>query len=416
MKINPSPRLACSTSLVAAVSLIVMLPDLSVLGAANQPPPDPAGTNEIQLLREQLNQQTKRIDRLYDALGPQLPEMEERAAALKKQIADDARLSMKEVLRSKDETHTATLTFLPNAPFLAVAENDSTVKLVSLHHEIGDMVLTGLDVSALCLATPENGRSEMFVGTPTGRVFAWSQDSTNFQRIFDWKGWPVTALAVSPDGTILVCACNGKSGTNREWTKPDESILAIEVPSGKTLWSGQAGRSDFQAISFAGDGKTMSVVREGLVAVLDVETGRTIRELAHPKYPTGPLSTALSRDGKLCAVGYAPNDVGIWDVASGKCLRLLGAHKSWVVALAFSPDGSRLASSSGDTTASVWDVATGKEVGRLRFGDGYAYVNSVSISDDGRRLAAGRKGEFVVLEMPNTTTINGKDSEIHGTN
>jgi WD40 repeat protein len=207
-------------------------------------------------------------------------------------------------------------------------------------------------------------------------------------------------FAVSPDGKLLVCACNGKYGASRLWSHPDESLLAVDVASGQKLWSGKAGRGDFQAVSFAGDGKTLAVVQDSFVAVINAKTGSILRKLNHEKYPSGPLSVAMSRDGKLCAAGYAPNDVGIWDVASGKCLRLLGAHGNWVVALAFSPDGSLLASSAGDSTASVWDVATGREIGRLRFGDGYAYVNSVSISDDGRWLAAGRGGEFVVLEMP----------------
>lgn len=415
MKIKLSPRPACSTLLGSAVCLQLIFRAVPTLIAGSQPAADQAGSNEIQLLHEQLNQQTRRIDRLYNALGPQLPEMEERAAALQKQIAEDAALAMKEVLRSKDEVHTTELIFIPNTPFLAVAENDGTVKLVSPRHETGDTTLTGLDGSALCLATSADG-SEIFAGTQTGGVFAWSKGSTNAQKIFDWKDWPVTALAASPDGTLLICVCAGKNGTNRSWTKPDESLLAIDVASGKKLWSGKTGRCDFHAISFAHDGKTVSVVREGLVAVLDAETGRTIRELAHPKYPTGPLSTALSRDGKLCAVGYAPNNVGIWNVASGECRCLLGAHSNWVVSLAFSPDGSRLASSAGDTTASVWDVATGKEIGRLRFGSGYAYVNSVSISDDGRWVAAGREGEFVVLEMPHTITVKSAESEINGTN
>jgi len=47
---------------------------------------------------------------------------------------------------------------------------------------------------------------------------------------------------------------------------------------------------------------------------------------------------------------------------------------------------------------------TGKEVGRFRFGAGPAYVDSVSISDDGRWLAVGRRGEYVVLEMPEPKT------------
>jgi len=82
----------------------------------------------------------------------------------------------------------------------------------------------------------------------------------------------------------------------------------------------------------------------------------------------------------------------------------LGAHSNWVVALAFSPDRSLLASSAGYSTASVWDVTTGKELGRFRFGDGPTYVNSISISDDGRWLAVGRRGELVVLELPNISS------------
>ena len=363
-----------------------------------------AGTNatEIQQLRDRLDEQTRRIDRLYDALGPQLAEMEERAAALKKQGAEDAALAMKEVLRLKDDAFVSILIFIPHTPLLAVSQNDGTVKLVSPQPGIGETTLTGLDGNALCLAASADGK-KIFAGTQTGSIFAWQENATNARKIFAWRDWPVTALAVSPDGARLVCACNGNYGTNRVWLGPDESLLAIEVASGKKIWGGKAGRCDFQAVSFAGDGKTVAVVQGDAVGLLDAGTGRTLGRLEHEKHSSGPLSTAMSRDGKLCAVGYAPKDVGIWDVREGKCLRLLGAHNNWVVALAFSPDGSLLVTSAGDSTASVWDVATGREVGRLRFGDGSAYIDSVSVSDDGRWCAAGRRGEYVVLEMPQVT-------------
>jgi WD40 repeat protein len=153
----------------------------------------------------------------------------------------------------------------------------------------------------------------------------------------------VTALAASPDGTLLVCACNGKNGANQAWIEPDDSLLAIDVAGGRKIWSGKGGRGDFQAPSFAGDGRTVAVVQGRVVALVEATSGRMLHTLEHTKYPSGPLSTALSRDGKLCAVGYAPNNVGIWDVVSGECLRLLGARSNWVVALAFSPDRSQLA-------------------------------------------------------------------------
>jgi WD40 repeat protein len=366
-------------------------------GTGNPAAPDSA--DEIRQLREQLAEQTKRLDRLYDALGPELPEMEARAAELKQQHAEDAALALKEVFRSKDEAFNSKLLFVPGTRRLAVAQDNGQVKLLRLPGGEVEATLGGLDDAARCLAVSADG-TRIFAGTGKGSLCVWQEGSNQARKVFDWEGWPVTALAVSPDGSRLVCACNGKYDAHRAWIKPDESLLAIDVASGNKLWTGKVGRGDYQAVSFARDGKTLAVVREGVVALLDAGTGRTLRELAHEKFPSGPLSTAMSRDGKLCAVGYAPYNIGIWDAEAGKCLRLLRAHKNWVVALAFSPDGSLLASSSGDTTASVWETATGKEVGRLRFGDGPAYVYGISVSDDNRWLAAGRSGEFVVLEMP----------------
>ncbi|HEV2437182.1 MAG TPA: hypothetical protein VG077_14410 [Verrucomicrobiae bacterium] len=366
-------------------------------GTGNHAAPDSA--DEIRQLREQLAEQTKRLDRLYDALGPELPEMEARAAELKKQHAEDAALALKEVFRSKDEAFNSKLLFVPGTRRLAVAQNDGKVKLLRLPEGEVEATLGGLDDAARCLAVSADG-TRIFAGTGKGSLCVWQAGSNQARKVFDWEGWPVTALAANPDGSRLVCACNGKYDVHRAWIKPDESLLAIDVASGNKLWTGKVGRGDYQAVSFAGDGKTLAVVREGVAALLDAGTGRTLRELAHEKFPSGPLSTAMSRDGKWCAVGYAPYNIGIWDADAGKCLRLVRAHKNWVVALAFSPDGSLLASSSGDTTASVWETATGKEVGRLRFGDGPAYVYGISISDDNRWLAAGRNGEFVVLEMP----------------
>jgi WD40 repeat protein len=227
------------------------------------------------------------------------------------------------------------------------------------------------------------------------------KDKTNAPVIITSnREWPVTALAVSPDGTRVAWGCNGKYNEDRKWIKPEESLVMLDADSGRELWNSKVGRGDYQALSFAGDGKSLAVVQPGKVVLLDPANGQVLQECKHPDYLTGPLSTVLSQDGNLCAVGYAPNSIGLWDARAGKCLRTLKAHSNWVVSLAFTPDGSLLASSAGDTTASVWETATGKEVGRFRFGDGAAYIDSVSISDDGRWLAAGRQGEYVVLELP----------------
>ena len=300
------------------VSALVALP-------ASAGPETPASSNpsdDIRRLREQLAEQTKRIDHLYDALGPELPEMEARAAELKKQRAEDAVLAMKEVFRSKDEAFNSKLMFVPATRRLAVAQADGSVKLLRLPEGEVEATLDGLGDAAQCLAASADGK-KIFAGTKKGLLLAWQDGSNNARKVFDWQGWPVTALAVGPDGSRLACACNGKYGSNREWIKPENSLLMIETASGKELWAGKVGRGDFQAVAFAGDGKTVAVVRDGVVALLDAGTGRTLRELAQKDHPSGPLSTALSRDGKWCAVGYAPYNIGLWNADAGKCQRLL---------------------------------------------------------------------------------------------
>jgi WD40 repeat protein len=363
----------------------------------------------LQSLQDKLEQQTRRIDRLYRALGPQLEELEARADALRKQQEEDALLAMKPVFQIKDENFNSKLLFLPVSRKLALAGADQNIRLLALPQGKVEVTLTGAEGNIECLAATADGK-QLFAGTDKGFIFAWSGEKDPAVKIASTGGYPVTAFALSPDGTCVAWACNGMNGTDGKWTQPDESLVMVDTATGRRLWATKVGRGDFQALSFDGKGTCLAVVQTSKVVVLDTATGQVMHELAHEQYPTGPLSTAMSPDGNVCAVGYAPNSIGLWDAHTARLLRLIKAHGNWVVSLAFTPDGALLASSAGDTTASIWQVATGKELGRLRFGDGAAYVNSVSISDDGRWLAAGRRGEYAVREMPALLSQRKSDS------
>ena len=305
----------------------------------------------------------------------------------------DARLAMKTVLHEINPTFNGRLVFLPGSSRLAVTSDHGSVRLLRLPGGELETTLTGAEGEIRGLAVSADGK-QLFAGTDQGFVFVWTGQKDPAIKVPAAKSGPVRGLAVSPDGSQAVWDASAAS------TRPEEALVAVDVATGRRLWSCLVRAQDSQVVSFSGDGKSVAVVQSKVV-LLEAKTGRKLHELTHQDLPgeSTPISTALSRDGRLCAAGFSGNKIGIWDINEGKWLRWFEAHQHLVVSLAFSPDGSRLASGAIDYTASVWEVATGKEIGRVRFAETYEAVR-VSISDDGRWLAAGRPGEFRVVEIP----------------
>jgi WD40 repeat protein/uncharacterized caspase-like protein len=77
------------------------------------------------------------------------------------------------------------------------------------------------------------------------------------------------------------------------------------------------------------------------------------------------FAVAFSPDGRLLATGSEDSTVKLWEVATGRELRVLAGHRDAVYGVSFSGDGRLLASASGDRTIRVWEVATGREVRTL---------------------------------------------------
>ncbi|HEY5316309.1 MAG TPA: WD40 repeat domain-containing protein, partial [Pirellulales bacterium] len=101
----------------------------------------------------------------------------------------------------------------------------------------------------------------------------------------------------------------------------------------------------------------------------------------------GLESMALSPDGKLLATGGSDATIHVWDLASGKLVRILVAEDDPIRSLSWSPDGKVLAAAgSFEKTLRLWNAETGLLL--RTFTDFKDFVALVRWSPDGRRLAA----------------------------
>jgi WD40 repeat protein/serine/threonine protein kinase len=209
----------------------------------------------------------------------------------------------------------------------------------------------------------------------------------------------VTALVLSPDGTVLAGTV-ARSGLHL-W----EAVVPADggpdaLPSALRERAVHASQRGLLALS--PDGKLVAVQGPlGEAHLRDATTGE-LRGILKSR-PSWFVNLLFSPDGKTLAgvidqfreVGRPPQEEGyLWDAASGRQLSLLDSAGG---SLAFTPDSKTLVST-GKLGPIIWDTATGRERGRLKTSlfEGAA---PIAVTPDGRTLITTQPPDTVAWDI-----------------
>ncbi len=252
-----------------------------------------------------------------------------------------------------------------------------TICLVCLRKEPGRRYASAL---ALAEDLARFSRGEPITARPVGPV----------ERLTSWcRRHPARALAVSLlVGVLVLCVL----GSAAFWRWQDAESQRRQVEQARDLLAEEQGRTDAAwrtAESARKEEERQRRRAEAAQTALDRSLYFSDTQVAQRAWETGEFGVMqeLLYDLGKGAGGQADLPGFEWRYLRKQCpqLRTLKGHLLSVFGVRWSPDGRSAASCGFDSSVRIWDVDTGKELRLLRHP---AMVRHVSWAPDGRRLAS----------------------------
>jgi WD40 repeat protein len=201
------------------------------------------------------------------------------------------------------------------------------------------------------IALDRTGRSALVVRKGTMRL--WSLDTGTCERELPARGG-LTALCLGPD---LV----GFAATDR-------AVRLWSLKTGQHLRTLRGHTDQVMSVCLSPDGRyalSAGGYTDRTIRLWDTETGECLLVFgAEPDSPRGVNSVPkvqskrvrFSPDGRFAISGGSDASVRIWELATGRCLRVLDGHDGAVSAVAISTDARFALSASMDGTVRRWEL------------------------------------------------------------
>ncbi len=230
------------------------------------------------------------------------------------------------------------------------------------------------------LATLDPGNTLSLGELDTGKVI----------RRLKLRDDPPMSFVLSPDARSVAGYALGKQPPH------EYEVVLWNTGDGKVLHRYPFSVPGDHSMAFSPDGKVFAVRSTDEIHVWRSKKDSWQRLFAfrYPKTRSYFSSVVFSPDGRTMASRSGEEEIGFWEVTTGKLRRNYSARNSYYLVLGFSPDGRLLATGENDLVH-LWDVPNGKQFAKLKGHRGN--IRSLAFSVDGKTLATGGEDTTIVL-------------------
>ena len=184
-------------------------------------------------------------------------------------------------------------------------------------------------------------------------IIQWDIETRRVTTILSEFNKPISALMVTSDGNRILAAYG-------------ENIQLLDIQGGQklSLFCHHAG--NVTALAITADGRfALSADDKGALYLWRLLTGEMMaafdnKETANKKNIISTI--AVTPDGRFAVTGNL-NDylVSVWDMETGKIVRVLDGHENVVTSIAVTSDGRHILSGSADGTLRLWQVQSSRK-------------------------------------------------------
>lgn len=254
------------------------------------------------------------------------------------------------------------IVFSPDSSYFASLLDDNTIKIWEASSGHNSNTLRAPEkleyyTRVRCIAYSQDGL-HLFSCTADGILRQWSTHSSDVVstqilpfRVYAWS------VAFATDLSVL--ASRYQNGVIDIWDVESCTLLRTLEEHKDIIWSLVFSPNRYTLASSSSD-RTIRLWHYG--------SGRNLVTIPI----TSPVhNLTFSPDGSRVA-GYSGNYVAkdyrilIWDVTSGKLIRILNGHSRFVQDLAFTSNSVWMASASDNKALQIWDTMTGRTVTSLK--------------------------------------------------